>query len=181
MERMLKASAPYFLAEGVEESVRGLLDGSTFTDDSRAAGNFVRTAVVALWALGLGSAHIIREVHIIFIFSPIWRGRLKRLLRARLAARRVAALVALLPGMKENERGYLRFCLVIINRVQNEMFKVRDEKLARPRDACWRTALIDGNCSVVKRSELAIGAVALSGVRLMHLGEEKFARGAEFR
>lgn len=213
MERMLESAAPYFVTEGVESSVRGVRNGSTFAENLREAGyevvlggsiteswkaatefrrwvrscgfdiihihtegDYLRTAVVARWALGFGRGRIIRTVHNIF---P--RGRLKRLLQAVIADRLVAAIVAPSPDVAENERSYLRSCLVIFNWVQDEMYEIRTERGKHPRDRGSLTALIIGNCSDVKRHELALEAVEDSGLSLMHLGDEKHAAVAELR
>lgn len=214
MERMLESAAPYFIAEGIEASVRGLLVGSTFADDLRAAGyevvlgdpvaeswkaviefrrwvrsagfdvvhihsegNYLRTALAARWALGLGRGRIVRTVH--SIFPPRGLRRLKRFLQAVIADRLLSAVVAPSPDVAENERGYLRTCLVIFNWVQDEMFRVRAERTDCVSDAEQRTALIVGNCSDIKRHELAVEAVELSDLSLMHLGEETLACAAE--
>ena len=215
MERMLVSAAPYFFELGVQGSIRGLSDGSTFAEDLRAAGyevvvgdpvaetwkaavefrswvrnsefdiihihsegNYLRTALVARWALGLRRGRIIRTVH--NVFSRTGLGRLKRLLQAVIADPLMAAIVAPSPDVADNERSYLRSCMVIFNWVADEIFEIRAERKNRcPRGPRRRTALIVGNCSQVKRHELAIEAVELSDLSLMHLGDEASAGVAE--
>ena len=142
-------------------------------------GNFLRTVLVAKWALR-GRGSVIRTVHNVFDARGKWRAQ--RIVQAWLADRLLSAVTAPSRDVAMNEKTIGREAEVVLNWVDDRMWRIRDERAKLPdRRPVVPTALIVGNCSGIKNHELAVRAVAISGHRLVHLGDESGASPEETR
>jgi glycosyltransferase involved in cell wall biosynthesis len=140
-------------------------------------GNYLRTALVARWALGRKGA-IVRTIHSVFDAKGLWRVR--RLLQAIVADRVLGALIVPSPDVAANERAMLRRPVVIFNWVDDEIFKIQARRLSdKLRPDSLPTALLVGNCSAIKHHELALEALSESTHRVIHLGDERDASPRE--
>lgn len=140
-------------------------------------GNYLRTALVARWALGRTGA-LVRTIHSIFAAKGLWR--VKRFLQAKVADRLLSALIAPSPDVVAQERTMMRMPQVIFNWVDDEVYSIQPyrDSNAAPRDSV-PTALIVGNCSPIKHHELALEAISESQHNVLHLGDERDASPRE--
>ncbi|MDD9206124.1 glycosyltransferase family 4 protein [Georgenia sp. 10Sc9-8] len=138
--------------------------------------DYLRT-VLAIRAASGSRLPVVRTVHNVFAATGVWRA--KRYAQARLADPLVAAVLAPSDDVAENERSYARTATVIWNWVDDAFFALSGnrggDEHRRP------TAVIVGNCSPIKRHELALEAVLSAGYDLIHLGGEEGADTTERR
>lgn len=209
MERMLVSGAPHFRDIGIENLVIGLGSDHPFAPSLRAVGNEVleipafgsggaRQLVAALMRyrpdvvhlhtegnylgmvaacrLGASRAPIVRTIHNAFAATGRWRKR--RLMQARLADPLVFQLVVPSSDVAAIESEQGRATRTILNWVDDRFFGVRrppqvDISSRKP------IAVLVGNCSEIKRHELALHAALDAGYRVAHLGDETGASEAE--
>lgn len=114
---------------------------------------------------------IIRTIH--SHFRPTGRARLSRSVQSYMADRMVSRFVAPSSDVAENERLYRRDCRVVVNWIE-ERYLQHTKTIAES-----DIAVIVGNCSAIKNHELAIRAVANSGLKLAHFGSEDSASDEE--
>lgn len=140
-------------------------------------GNYLRTAIVARWALGRRGA-IVRTIHSVFNAEGVWRVR--RFLQAIVADRLLGALIAPSPDVAAHEQSMLRHPEVIFNWVDDEIYAIREVRRSKNSlSDSVPTALLVGNCSAIKHHELALEAVSESNHNVMHLGDERYASPEE--
>lgn len=123
---------------------------------------------------------IVRTIHSIFDAHGRWF--LSRLLQALVADRLVGAIIAPTKAVQENERRFGRIATIICNWVDDRFYKIRDERAKRGSGACIssrKIALVVGNCSDLKRHELALQAVLALDHDVIHIGSEFAANKAE--
>ena len=135
-------------------------------------GNYLSTVVAAAWSLR-GRGVIVRTIH--SVFMPRGRVFLTRFAQALIADRFVKHLMAPSPDVAENERRFMRSPIVILNWVDDKFFEIARERSTRASSltrSAIPIAVIVGNCSKVKRHELAISAVLHAGHKLIHIGSE---------
>jgi hypothetical protein len=142
-------------------------------------GNYLMTVLTVARALRR-NGRIIRTIH--SIFAPRGRRFATRLVQAAIADRFVRQLIAPSPDVAENERRFLRSPRVIYNWVDDRFADLakqrRDQKtFANPQSR--PVALIVGNCSPIKRHELAEIAILSAGHELIHIGSELNADAKE--
>lgn len=140
-------------------------------------GNWFRTAATARWALERQSSAVVRTVHNNFLASGRWLA--SRRMQSKLGDRLVGAIVAPSPDVAEQERSIGRECQVIFNWVDDRMTALRDRREPRPLGARAEHAVIVGNCSDIKRHELALEAIWASGLQVSHIGDEGGASAEE--
>ncbi len=219
MERMLVSGSQYFADEGVDGTIYGLLEGSTFAAELRTAGyevvlgeriasslqaaqffrelvrdgrfdvihihteaDYLRTVAVVRWSVGFRHVAIVRTVHSTFLASGRWR--LSRMVQAAVGDKLVGSVVAPTPDIALVEHGIGRRCEVIYNWVDDRFFELRKRRIfERKKRAVVSTssgpdalvAIIVGNCSNIKRHELALRAARDVGLQIVHIGDEQGA------
>lgn len=135
--------------------------------------NYLVTVLTVFWALGF-HGRVIRTIH--NVFAPRGIKFIFRLLQALIADRFVSSLVAPSSDVARNEKRFLRKPKVIYNWVDDKFFDIRDKRntltIEKHSDSKIR-ALIVGNCSQIKRHELAEYAVLEAGHALFHVGSEE--------
>ncbi|WP_347059000.1 glycosyltransferase family 4 protein [Blastococcus sp. HT6-30] len=139
-------------------------------------GKYLAT-VLAVVLASRGRARIVRTVHNVFNAQGLWL--FKRRLQATLADPFVHVVVAPSDDVVRHERMFGRRPRLIYNWVDDEFFDVRRRRRNREEGASPAVGLIVGNCSEVKRHELALEAVSRLGHSVAHLGIETSASQQE--
>lgn len=140
-------------------------------------GNWLQTVLASRWAVAGRRSVIVRTVHNNFLASGRWLA--SRRLQALFGDRFVRAIVAPSPDVAESERSVRRECRVIFNWVDDRMFELYSRRQLRQPGARAEHAVIVGNCSDIKRHELALEAIWAAGLRLSHVGDETDASARE--
>lgn len=140
-------------------------------------GNYLRTALVARFALGLRGG-LVRTVHNVFDARGKWR--VTRLLQALAGDRAVNVVIAPSLEVAINERNNLRRARVVMNWVDDDFYRVQEERRqVHGGSDGVPVAVIVGNCSAIKHHELALTALRRTNHRLIHIGDESGASGEE--
>jgi glycosyltransferase involved in cell wall biosynthesis len=142
-------------------------------------GNYLAIVLAAAAALR-GRGIIVRTIH--NVFRPKGRVFLTRLIQAVVADRFVSHLLAPSPDVAQNERRFLRSPAVILNWVDDRFFEIARERSSRASSSTSNripVAVIVGNCSRIKRHELAVSAVLRAGHKLIHIGAESGIEASE--
>ena len=140
-------------------------------------GNWLQTVLASRLAVAGRRGAIVRTVHNNFLASGRWFA--SRRMQSMLGDRFVHAIVAPSPDVAEQERSIGRECQVIFNWVDDRMTALRDRREPRPLGARAEHAVIVGNCSDIKRHELALEAIWASGLQVSHIGDEGGASAEE--
>jgi glycosyltransferase involved in cell wall biosynthesis len=122
----------------------------------------------------------VRTIH--NVFKPRGLRFLSRWIQALIADRLIDNLVAPSPDVAINEHRFLRSPKVIYNWVDDRLFDIairRQENLTPLTRDRPLVALIIGNCSAIKRHELAARAVLAARHNLIHVGSELNIGGEE--
>jgi glycosyltransferase involved in cell wall biosynthesis len=141
--------------------------------------NYLLTTVITAQALR-GAGTIVRTIH--NVFKPRGLRFLSRWIQALIADRLIDNLVAPSPDVAINEHRFLRSPKVIYNWVDDRLFDIairRQENLTPLTRDRPLVALIIGNCSAIKRHELAARAVLAARHNLIHVGSELNIGGEE--
>lgn len=138
-------------------------------------GNYLAT-VVAVALASKGDAKLIRTIHNIFDAKGTWYA--KRRLQAIFADRLLFELTAPSDDVAQHEKKFNRRPRVIYNWVDDRFFDVRKRR-RREHSVNAPVALMVGNCSTVKRHELALAAALSLGHQVVHLGIETGASDEE--
>jgi glycosyltransferase involved in cell wall biosynthesis len=141
--------------------------------------NYLATVLTAASALR-GRGIIVRTIH--NVFRPRGRVILTRFFQALIADRFVAHLIAPSSDVAHNERRFFRSPAVILNWVDDRFFEIAKERSIQVSGSDSEhvpVALIVGNCSEIKRHELAVAAVLHAGHQLMHIGSESVMQEKE--
>jgi glycosyltransferase involved in cell wall biosynthesis len=136
--------------------------------------------VGAVLAASRGRVRIVRTVHNVFLASGRWF--ISRLIQAAIADRFVGCVVAPSEDVARNERRLGRSTRLVYNWVDDRFFELRKVRELTQTDRDQRErriALVVGNCSTIKRHELAIAAVQNADHDLIHLGSEVHAEEQE--
>jgi glycosyltransferase involved in cell wall biosynthesis len=209
MERMLVSAAPYFRDIGIVGCIVAQGDKHPYRDSLMDAGYSVVVcppldSVRGLIALrkelrrqGPDVVHIhvegsypaiafasrmacprvpiVRTVHNIFMAEGWWR--VKRKLYALFGDALVDHLIAPSVDVRQNEASLGRRLQVIENWVDDRFFEAAAKRLAC--SPSQRLAVIVGNCSKVKRHEIALMAAENAGYTVAHFGSELGASAQE--
>lgn len=132
--------------------------------------NWLQTVLAGRLALAGRRGAIVRTVHSNFMARGRWLA--SRRAQAFFGDGFAQAFVAPSPDVAEREKSVGRDCQVILNWVDDRFSELRVRRTQREETVGALTAVLVGNCSSVKRHELALEAIWSSGMRLSHIGDE---------